>query len=224
MKAMILAAGLGKRMHPLSSAQPKPLLKAGQSSLIEHNLIALHRAGITEVIINVHHYAEQIMAALGDGRRYQLSIQYSREPTQLLGTGGGITHALPLLGTAPFLLLSADIWTDYPFQTLLSQPIADAHLIMVDNPPFHTSGDYSLNPQYQITSPTQNTLTYASMGVFNPELFNTQLHKPFDLTEALDPAIQSHRVSGEHYAGQWWNVGTPKLLQQLNQHLERSLI
>jgi len=220
MKAMILAAGLGERMQPLSCTQPKPLLKAGKHRLMEHNLIALQQAGITDIIINVHHHAEQIISTLGDGQRYQVSIQYSQEKNQLLGTGGGITQALPLLGSESFLLLSADIWTDYPFETLLSRTIEDAHLIMVDNPAFHPKGDYSLNPHHQITLPSNNTLTYASMGVFNPKLFNTKLTKPFNLTQALEPAIQSQRVSGEHYKGQWWNVGTPELLAQLDQHLQ----
>ena len=220
MKAMILAAGLGERMQPLSCTQPKPLLKAGKYRLIEHNLIALEKAGITDIIINVHHHAEQIISTLGDGQRYQVSIQYSHEQNQLLGTGGGITRALPLLGSEPFLLLSADIWTDYPFQKLHSRTIDDAHLIMVENPAFHPKGDYSLNSNHQITLPRKNTLTYASMGVFNPKLFDTKLTQPFHLTHAIEPAIQSKRVSGEHYKGQWWNVGTPELLAKLDQHLQ----
>ena len=219
MKAMILAAGLGERMQPLSSTQPKPLLKAGKHRLIEHNLIALQQAGITDIVINVHHHAKQIISTLGDGKRYRVSIQYSQEQNQLLGTGGGIVQALPLLGSEPFLLLSADIWTDYPFHTLHSQTIEDAHLIMVDNPDFHPAGDYSLTPNHQITPPKNHTLTYASMGIFNPKLFDTNLTQPFNLTQALEPAIHTQRVSGEHFKGQWWNVGTPELLAQLDLHL-----
>lgn len=222
MKAMILAAGHGKRMRPLSIKRAKPLLQVAGKSLIEHNLIALQQAGIEEVVINVHHHANDIMTTLGDGQRYGLHINYSHEQEGLLGTGGGIAHALPLLGKEPFLLLSSDLWSDFPLRDLLLKPVSHAHLIMVNNPSFHPQGDYSLNPQGIINLPQQSTLTYASMGVFHPRLFDHHPDLPFDLSVVLTPAIEQGNVTGELFYGQWWNVGTPELLQQLNCQLTQT--
>lgn len=213
MKAMILAAGRGERMMPLTHDTPKPLLKVGEYTLIEHTLLNLRRAGISEVVINVCYFAEHIMNRLGDGARYDMSIAYSEEKAGLLGTGGGILQALPLLGDAPFMVVSADIWTDYPFAHLKTVPCPVAHLVLVDNPAFHTTGDFGLQDNVITNTPPKKT--YASFAVFNPALF--QQHAPgyFSLIDVLKAPIAAGQVTGEYYAGMWKNVGTPALLEEV---------
>lgn len=219
MKAMILAAGMGKRMLPLTTLQPKPLLYAGKYRLIEHNLIALQKAGVNEVVINTHYLSKQIKQTVGDGRRFGLKITHVVENETLLGTGGGIKNALPHLGNNPFLLISADIWTDFPLEALMQRTVKDAHLVMVKNPTFHPSGDYTLDENAIIQPPNQHTLTFASLGLIHPHLLSYAKESVFDLATVLQVAIKKQRVTGEVYCGHWWNVGTPKLLKILDQFL-----
>lgn len=213
MKAMILAAGRGERMRPLSDQTPKPLLPVGGKPLIAHHLIKLASIGIHDVVINVAHLAEKIQHALGDGQQYGVKITYSYEPAAL-ETGGGIYQALSFLGTEPFLLLSSDIWTDYPLQNLLSRTDQLAHLILVANPDFKPVGDYDLQNGRVIQTP-HPPYTYASFGIIHPQLFIGSSGGTFPLTAVLNPAIAKNKVSGEVYQGVWFNLGTPAQYQQL---------
>lgn len=215
MRAMILAAGRGERMRPLTDHTPKPLLEIANKPLISYSLLALKKIGISEVIINVSYQAEQIKQTLGDGSRYGIKIIYSVEPT-LLETGGGIYQALPLLGNEPFIVLSADIFTDYPLEKLPKNLNDLAHLVLVNNPEYHAKGDFGLNNNNRITLDAEKKFTYASFGVLHPNLFANCQPGIFRLTEVLIPAINAKQVSGEIYHGEWNNLGTPEDLQNLN--------
>ncbi|KPQ26163.1 MAG: Nucleoside-diphosphate-sugar pyrophosphorylase involved in lipopolysaccharide biosynthesis/translati [Halomonas sp. HL-48] len=218
MKAMILAAGLGKRMRPLTDHCPKPLLPVAGKPLIVHHLERLKRAGIDQIVINVSYRAEQIIQALGDGRAYGVSIQWSREATPL-ETGGGIYQALPLLGEAPFLLLNGDIWCEaLPSEhALAAQDLA--HLVLVDNPDHHPDGDFALRAGrvYQHPAPR---LTYAGISLIRPALLANQTAGAFALAPLLREAIDAGRVSGEHMPHHWVDVGTPERLAALDDHLQ----
>lgn len=209
MKAMLLAAGRGTRMRPLSNNIPKPLLMVGKQRLIEYHFLALAKIGITEIIINVAYKAEQIMDTLGDGKNYGVTIKYSVEEKSL-DTGGGIYNALPLLGKDPFLVINSDLYTDYPYQNLLSQPKKLAHLVLVDNPQHHQNGDFAL--QENLVTLAEPKLTFAGIGVYTPELFTKCNPGKFSLAPLLVSAIKNEQVTGEHYQGQWANIGTPEQL------------
>ncbi len=215
MKAMILAAGRGERMRPLTLTTPKPLLCVGNMTLIDRALTEVRKAGIVEVVINVHHLGDQIMQHCGDGDAYGLQIQYSIED-ELLDTGGGIYRALPFLGSDPFLLLSADIWTDFPLQKLTQQSVEAAHLILVDNPEYHSTGDCGLDKNGIVRRHASQPFTYGNIGVFHPALFQHEKPGIFPLRSVLFPAIEQGVVTGERYAGQWHNIGTPADLNQAN--------
>ena len=206
MKAMILAAGLGARLQPLTLSQPKPLIKVAGDMLIAHHLRALAAAQIKEVVINVHYLAEKIQDALGDGSAYGVNIQYSVEE-RLLGTGGGIYNALKYLGAEPFILLSADIWHRYPLQQLPDTLKTLAHLVMVDNPPFHPKGDYHLE-EGMLNLKQEPRLNYGGIAVIDPLLFAKTSVMSAELGPLLAQAICAGQVSGEHYTGCWFNIGT----------------
>ncbi len=214
MKAMILAAGEGKRMQPLTQATPKPLLKVHGIPLITHHLIHLAQAGITDVIINVFHLADIIMHTLGNGQQYGVNIHYSDERPygQRLETGGGIRLALPLLGDAPFIVLSADIVTNFDLKTLQKPKETLAHLVLVKNPIFHPQGDFSLNDAGLIVKNIRNPMTYANIGIFSPELFASLAIAHLPLSAVLMPRIHQQQISGEVFQGQWDNIGTPEQL------------
>lgn len=213
MKAMILAAGRGERMRPLTDTTPKPLAPFRGGRLIEPLLYGLAQSGVREVVINVCYLAEQIMDFLQDGSRYGLTIQYSDERSGVLETGGGIYQALPLLGSQPFLVVSADIVTDFPFAKLMHQPLAGlAHLVLVNNPDFHLRGDFHLNADGKVLTAGDNMLTFASIAVLHPQLFAGCTPGKFPLLKIFLEAIANNRLTGEHYHGQWSNIGT---LQQL---------
>ncbi len=219
MKAMILAAGRGERMRPLTDATPKALLKVGGKYLIEYHLLALAAAGIREVVINYAHLGEQFEPALGDGSRYGVSITYSPEGESGLETGGGIFNALPLLGEDPFMVINADIWIDYPFQNLLQHPSGQAHLVLVPNPSQHPQGDFALQGDRVLAqglSEAEVCLTFSGIGVYHPALFAQCQAGTFPLAPLLRTAMQKGQVSGEHYKGSWFDVGTPERLQQLD--------
>ncbi|MEA2117112.1 N-acetylmuramate alpha-1-phosphate uridylyltransferase MurU [Halovibrio sp. HP20-50] len=220
MKAMILAAGLGNRMRPLTDHCPKPLLPVAGKPLIVHHLARLREAGIHEVVINVSYRAEQIIDALGDGTAYGLRIHWSRE-TQPLETGGGIQQALPLLGEAPFLLVNGDVWCQGlpDLQTLKDDDLA--HLMLVDNPSQHPHGDFGLTAG-RVEQTSTRRLTYAGISVIHPTLLAGQPSGAFALAPLLREAIDNHRVSGEHYAGHWVDVGTPERLAALESQLQQS--
>jgi MurNAc alpha-1-phosphate uridylyltransferase len=217
MRAMILAAGRGKRMRPLTDHTPKPLLAVGGKRLIEYHLEALRRAGMTDIVINHAHLGEQIETALGDGQTYGVRIQYSREETAL-ETGGGIFKALPLLGEAPFCVLNGDIWTDYPFMRLPKEPAGLAHLVLINNPDFHPQGDFVLADTLVLRGGGRR-LTFSGIGVYRPALFAQCTPGVFPLAPLLHSAITQGSVSGEHYTGDWWDVGTPERLATLDARL-----
>tara|TARA_R110000824_G_scaffold50961_3_gene142224 strand:+ start:79286 stop:79966 length:681 start_codon:yes stop_codon:yes gene_type:complete len=218
MKAMILAAGLGKRMRPLTDHCPKPLLPVAGKPLIVHHLTRLHEAGIHEVVINVSYRAEQIIDVLGNGDAFGLRIHWSRE-TEPLETGGGIQQALPLLGEAPFLLINGDVWCEAlpNRQSLWGDDLA--HLVLVDNPSHHPDGDFGLAGG-RVNQTSTGRLTYAGISVIHPALLAGQPQGAFALAPLLRAAIDNQRVSGEHYTGQWVDVGTPERLAALESQLQ----
>ncbi|MCO7595823.1 MULTISPECIES: N-acetylmuramate alpha-1-phosphate uridylyltransferase MurU [Pseudomonas] len=214
MKAMILAAGKGERMRPLTLHTPKPLVPVAGQPLIEYHLRALARAGFTEVVINHAWLGQQIEDHLGDGSRFGLSIRYSPEG-EPLETGGGIFKALPLLGTAPFLLVNGDIWTDYDFTRLRTPLEGLAHLVLVDNPGHHGRGDFRLEGERVLDGDeAADTLTFSGISVLAPALFEGCQPGAFKLAPLLRKAIGEGRVSGEHYRGRWVDVGTLERLAE----------
>jgi MurNAc alpha-1-phosphate uridylyltransferase len=231
-KALILAAGLGERMRPLTDTTPKPLLHAGGKPLIEWHLEKLAALGVREVVINTSWLAAQFPETLGDGSRWDMRLHYAYEGPTPLETGGGLWNALPLLGDAAFMAVNGDIWTDYDFARLPREPIGDAHLVMVDNPPQHPGGDFALQgTRVQADLPTHQRLTFSGIGLYRSSLFNgwqsvigtapgADAHPPrFRLAPLLLAAMARNAVSGEHHRGAWTDVGTPGRLAQLNQML-----
>ncbi|APE31496.1 mannose-1-phosphate guanylyltransferase [Halomonas aestuarii] len=218
MKAMILAAGLGTRMRPLTDHCPKPLLEAGGKPLIVHHLERLRAAGITEVVINVSYRAQQIIAALGDGSAHGVSIAWSREEAPL-ETGGGIRQALPLLGDAPFLLVNGDIWCDLAPSTLPAPGDDLAHLVLVDNPDHHPDGDFHLDARGRVRETGEPRLTFAGVSVIDPALVASEPPGAFALAPLLRRAMADGRVGGTHHRGAWVDVGTPARLAELDRRL-----
>jgi len=221
MKAMILAAGRGERMRPLTDHTPKPLLEVGGKALIEYHLTALQQAGVREVIINHAWLGEQIESRLGNGERYGLQIQYSPEVPVALETAGGIIQALSHLGTEPFIVVNGDIWCDYPMQQLPQQPDGLAHLVMVNNPPHNPQGDFCLIDG-RLQAEGQDKLTYSGIGVYHPQLFAGLEPGIRPLAPLLKGAMSKGLVSGEQYEGQWLDIGTPERLHQLDTELRTS--
>lgn len=215
MKAMILAAGKGERMRPLTLHTPKPLVPVAGQPLIEYHLQALAKAGVTEVVINHAWLGQQIEDHLGDGARFGLSIRYSPEG-EPLETGGGIFKALPLLGDAPFLLVNGDIWTDYDFARLRAPLKGLAHLVLVDNPGHHGRGDFRLDGQRVVDGDeAAGTLTFSGISVLDPALFEGCEPGAFKLAPLLRHAMAEGRVSGEHFQGHWVDVGTLERLAEV---------
>jgi MurNAc alpha-1-phosphate uridylyltransferase len=202
-------------MRPLTDDTPKPLLRIGGQTLIEHHVHALAQAGITELVINHAYLGEQLVRALGDGNAYGVSIAWSPEPDDALETGGGILNALPLLGDAPFLVVNADVWTDYPFKGLPDTPDGLAHLVMVDNPAHHPDGDFALS-NGQLSQQGPHRLTFSGIGVYRPALFADCRPGAFPLAPLLRTAMDKDAVSGEHYTGRWFDIGTPERLAEVN--------
>ena len=217
MKAMILAAGRGERMRPLTLERPKPLLEIGGVPLIEHHLEALATAGFTEVVINLSWLGNQIRQRLGDGARYELAIHYSEEGPEPLGTGGGIRHALPLLGSQPFLVVNGDVWTDYPYAGLVKLLAGTdvAHLVLVPNPPQHPRGDFECVNE-RLGNGQDERLTFAGIGVYRPELFAASADRIFSSVPLLREAAAAGRASAEVYRGVWNDIGTPERLATLD--------
>lgn len=223
MKAMILAAGRGLRLRPLTDKIPKPLISVAKQPLIVHQVLKLAKIGIKKIVINVSYQAKQIMDRLGDGLAYGVKIEYSFEPTAL-DTGGGICQALPLLGSCPFIVLSADIWTDFPLEQLMTQSLSShmlAHLILVDNPSFHPQGDFQLTPSGLLNlDDAANKSTFANLGVYHPALFQGKTGA-FPLSSLLYQYIAEQKITGEYYKGLWFNIGTPNELERLSEYLKQ---
>lgn len=217
MKAMILAAGRGERLRPLTDNTPKPLLKVGEQSLIEYHLYKLAQAGIKEVIINTAWLGQQIQQTLGNGEKYNLNIVYSDEGEQALETAGGIIKALPLLGDEPFLIINGDIFTDYDFNQLVQLKItSEAHLVMVENPEHNNKGDFTLNNDW-LKNTGEPSYTYSGLGLYTKQFFAGYPEGITALAPILKEKIEQQKVSGELYKKAWTDVGTIERLQQLNE-------
>lgn len=242
MKALIFAAGLGERMRPLTDTVPKPLLPAGGKPLIVWHIERLAAAGIRDLVINTSWLARSFPDALGDGEDFGVRIQYTYEGPTPLETGGGMWHALPLLGTEriseePFLAINGDIWTDYDFARLPPAPAGDAHLVLVDNPGHNARGDFTLCGNGRVNSGPATAeepgtrLTFSGIGLYSPSLFDDwrrvigdapgAREKPprFKLAPLLRAAMGREAVTGEHHRGRWTDVGTPERLAELDRDL-----
>lgn len=219
---MILAAGRGERMRPLTDITPKPLLPVAGKPLIVWHLERLARAGIRDIVINHAHFGEQIEALLGDGAAWGVRIDYSAEPPGALETAGGIANALPLLGDAPFLVVNGDIFCDWDFARACATD-ALAHLVLVDNPPHHPAGDFSLEHE-KVGAGGTAKLTFSGIGIYRPELFASIPHgQPAKLAPLLRDAIAAGRVTGERHDGRWEDVGTPERLAALDAEIRSHL-
>ena len=232
MKAMILAAGLGKRLRPLTETIPKPLLKVGGKPLIQYHIERLASAGVRELVINTSWLGDQIEEFLGCGSQFGVDIAWSRED-EPLETGGGIRRALSLLGSEPFLLINGDVWTDYPLADLVERiwpEDIDAHLVLVPNPIHHLDGDFTLDKQQKIGYSTfcnkkkndkyqgDQTFTFSGLSVMRPEIFamHSSASDKFPIRDVLSSRINAGYISGEIFRGSWWDVGTLERLEALN--------
>ena len=229
MRALIFAAGRGERMRPLTLHTPKPLLEAGGKPLIVWHLERLARVGVSDVVINVAHLAEQFPRVLGDGKRWNLRIHCSDEGPEPLETGGGMLRALPLLGDAPFVVVNGDVYCDVDFAALARQPVDLAHLVMVAPPAFAPLGDFHLDASGQLHREGAPRLTYAGVGLYHPGLLRewktlfpeqAQAETPrFRIAPLLQHAMDAGRVSGFAHHGRWTDVGTPERLRALDESL-----
>jgi N-acetyl-alpha-D-muramate 1-phosphate uridylyltransferase len=215
MKAMLLAAGRGERMRPITDSLPKPLVRVGGRPLIAWHLTRLARAGVREVVINLSWLGAQLRDALGDGRDYGVAISWSEEGPVPLETGGGIFRALPTLGPGPFVVVNADIWTDIDFGALALAAEAHAHLVLIPNPPHHPRGDFALE-EGRVVDRDSDRFTYSGVGVYRPEFFHGCSAGRFPLLPLLTRAIAARRVSGEVHRGEWCDVGTVERLGALS--------
>jgi N-acetyl-alpha-D-muramate 1-phosphate uridylyltransferase len=221
MKAMLLSAGRGERMRPLTDSTPKPLLKVGGKALIEWHLQHLAKAGFVDVVINLSWLGEMIVDALGDGSAQGVRIQYSREPWPALETGGGIQQALTLLGDSPFLLVNGDIFTDIDFSSVSLRDGDLAQLVLVPNPSHHVKGDFDLDAGGRVVGSAGERLTYSGVAMLRPQLFAGLLPGRFPLAPLLFKARAEGRLGGRRHDGQWLDIGTPERLAELDAELSR---
>jgi len=216
MKAMVLAAGRGERMRPITDTIPKPLVPVAGKPLIAYHLMSLARAGVTDIVINLAYRGSQIREALGDGSAYGVRIVYSDEGPDPIETGGGIFKALPLLGTSPFLVVNGDVWTDFDFSQMPAlAPDAHAHLMMVPNPPHVARGDFGLDGDFLVERDTDR-FTYSGLGVYTAEFFAGCQPGKFPLLPLLKRAIAVCKLRGHVYRGVWLDIGTPERLAALD--------
>ena len=227
MKALVFAAGKGERMRPLTDTTPKPLLPVRGKPLIEWHLEKLAALGVEEVVVNTSWLAHAFEPVLGQGDRWGLRLHYSHEGPEPLETGGGMLHALPRLGSEPFVAVNADIWCDYDFARLPREPAGLAHLVLVDNPSHNPEGDFALLEDGRVQAAGEQRLTFSGIGVYRPAMFSNwrsvigaaagaELDPPrFRLAPLLRAAMRAGEVSGEHHRGTWTDVGTPERLAAL---------
>jgi MurNAc alpha-1-phosphate uridylyltransferase len=214
MRAMILAAGRGERLRPLTDDVPKPLMLLGRKTVIEYHLESLSAAGFREVIINQGHLGDQLPTALGDGSRWGVHIHWSDEQPEALETGGGIFKALPLLGAGPFLVVNGDVWTDYPFARLRAVKCDWAHLVMVPNPEHNPQGDFALLGA-RLREEGAAKQTFSGIGVYHPRLFEGCSPGKFSVVPLLRTAMREQVVTGELFSGRWDDIGTAERLEAL---------
>ncbi len=212
---MILAAGHGERMRPLTDRVPKPLLKVGNKPLIQYQVEALQRAGVTDIIINIARLGEQIEQYLGNGRQFGVTLTYSNEGQTPLETAGGIIKVLDYFQGQPFMVTNSDIYTDFDYSRLTIAPDEDAHLVLVHNPDHHPDGDFVLQDGRIVTHGAPR-FTFSGIGVYNPALFKDIPHGHQKLAPLLVAAAARGRVSGQLFTGYWNDVGTPERLEQVN--------
>jgi len=213
---MILAAGRGNRLAPLTDVTPKALLEIAGKPLIDHHLHALAHAGITQITVNVAHLGKQIVAHLNDVGPHHIRVDFSHEPQGALETGGGIHNALGLIESDPFIVVNADIWTDFSFASLPDAIEGLAHLVLVQNPQHHPVGDFVFQDGIvrEIDDGSNATLTYSGIGLYRKRLFEGCSSGRFPLAPLLDEAAQADQLSGELYRGKWMDIGTPQRLEQ----------
>jgi MurNAc alpha-1-phosphate uridylyltransferase len=218
MRAMILAAGRGERLRPLTDSIPKPLLDVGGKLLIEHHLEHLAAAGFREVVINLSHLGDKIRDTLGNGSTWGLNIRYSPEPPGALGTGGGIKQALPLLGEAPFAIINGDVFSSYPLARLRAIKCDHAHLVLVPNPAHNPTGDFVLQGGY-VNADSQPRYTFSGISVYNPRFFDTAPTGSFSVVPMLQAAMALQQVTGQLFKGVWHDIGTLERLEALREKL-----
>ena len=254
MKAMILAAGRGERMGDLTLERPKPLLEVAGVSLIEHQIRRLERAGFLNIVINLAWLGNQIVERLGDGSGLGVRIEYSFEPEGALDTGGGIRRALAMLGDDDFVVINADVWTDYPFERLRSSASrGDAFIVLVDNPPHHPHGDFGFLPEAMsvsgmsasgredrlqgegqssagivrgraIETDGEKRLTFSGIGRYSPRLFAERKEETFPLSTILRERIRTDVLHAERYRGEWADIGTPDRLAAVDRKVRREIV
>ncbi len=214
MKAMILAAGRGERLRPLTDHTPKPLLPVAGKPLIEYTIEALVKSGFTELVINHAYLGHKIVSELGDGKHFGAQISYSDEGNEPLETAGGIIHALPLLGNEPFLVVNGDIATDFPFDSLSKLRTTHAHLVLIDNPEHHPEGDFGLIDKL-VSEQAESHYTFSGIGVYHPNLFENYQPGKTKLGPLLRAAMKHSQVTGQFYPGFWMDIGTQQRLKEL---------
>jgi N-acetyl-alpha-D-muramate 1-phosphate uridylyltransferase len=220
MKAMILAAGRGERMRPLTDHTPKPLLPVAGKSLIEHTIDQLVLAGFTDLVINHAHLGYQIEEKLGNGNALGADIVFSPESDGALETAGGIVNALPLLGNDVFLVVNGDIATDFPFAKLKDVNVDLAHLVLIDNPVHHPQGDFGLDSKGRVVETDGEKFTFSGIGLYHPDLFKDTPPGKSKLAPILRAAMKADKVTGLYYSGFWMDIGTPERLQELDDRLK----
>ncbi len=227
MKAMILAAGRGERMRPLTDKTPKPLLKVSDKSLIEHHIENLVAIGVTDIVINTAWLSEQFPLALGNGEKYGCHLHFSQEEPGALETAGGIQKALSLLKCDEFIVVNGDVWCDYDLNKL-NKGLAKgklAHLILTHNPAHHPSGDFAISNDGELRNNSadskENCWTYTGIGLYHAKLFESVAQYPAPLGPLLKTAIAQAQISGELHQGEWFDIGTPERLNQLREQLSK---
>lgn len=216
MKAMILAAGRGERMRPLTDHTPKPLLPVADKPLIVHTINQLVSAGYTDIVINHARFGQQIVDKLGVGKALGANIAYSSEGDEPLETAGGIINALPLLGNEPFLVVNGDIATDFPFVDLRNINVDLAHIVLIDNPPHNPKGDFALENSGNVSEIGDNCLTFSGIGLYHPDLFKDIPPGKSKLAPLIRKAMATNQVTGQYYQGFWMDIGTPERLKELD--------
>lgn len=219
MRAMILAAGRGERLRPLTDALPKPLIEAGGKPLIEYHLERLAAAGFQDIVINQGHLGHLLPEQLGNGDHWRVRIHWSVEPLEALETGGGIFQALPLLGSGPFLVINGDIHTEYPLRRLRAVKCDQAHLVLVPNPPHNPKGDFCLQGA-RVQNTGHDMHTFSGLAVYHPRLFNQCAAGRYSIVPTLRKTIDDALVTGELYQGQWLDIGNLERLESLKKHLQ----
>ncbi|RDX36056.1 nucleotidyltransferase family protein [Kangiella sp. HD9-110m-PIT-SAG07] len=227
MKAMILAAGRGERMRPLTDRHPKPLLKVDGRALIEWHIGALKDAGIKDILINTSWLGDQIPEYLGDGAYWGVNLTFSHEP-KALETAGGIRKALDFFEDEPFIVVNGDVWTDFSYEELLKQPInqptKSAHIVLVPNPEHNSEGDFWLREDGLVVADGEQRLTFSGIGVYKPEIFkDIPEDEPYPLAPKLRELMVEAEVTGELFEGRWHDIGTPERLETLNQSFQRRI-